>query len=385
MEIHVTGLRGIPGVMGGVESHCQEILPRIKAQNLDFDIAVLCRSPYVENDRREYRNLRLIPLPAPKLRSLEAIVATFIAILYAFVSRARAIHIHAIGPSLLAPLARILGLKVIVTHHGADYERAKWGSFAKLVLRLGERSSLIWAHKVIAVSPSIARDLKRLFPSQAHKVVYIPNGAPQFPTGGERSETVLHRLGVEKGNFILAVGRLVPEKGLHDLIDAFEARKEGPARKLLIAGGADHGSPYARKLLDRASDNVIFAGVQSHDALKTLYDHCALFVLPSYHEGLPISALEAASCSAPMVLSDIPANRDLGFDEAHYFPAGDVMRLAEILEGPFEALVGDVEVVRRRFDWDRSARSTARIYRALVTPTSAAAPIPDPIGSGVID
>jgi glycosyltransferase involved in cell wall biosynthesis len=383
MEIHVTGLRGIPGVMGGVESHCQELLPRIKAQNPDFDIAVLCRSPYVENERREYRNIRLISLPSPRQRSLEAIVATFIAILYAFIKRARAIHIHAIGPSLLTPLARILGLKVIVTHHGADYERAKWGRFAKLVLRLGERSCLIWAHKVIAVSPSIARDLKRLFPSQKHKVVYIPNGAPQFAPGTERPEAVLHRLGVEKGNFILAVGRLVPEKGFHDLIDAFEASSESTTRKLLIAGGADHGSPYARKLLDRASGNVVFAGIQSHDVLKLLYDHCALFVLPSYHEGLPIAALEAASCSAPIALSDIPANRDLGFGEAHYFPAGDVSRLAEILEGPFEALVGNVEVVRRRFDWDRTAMSTARIYRGLAAAT---APIHDnPVGSGVIE
>ena len=208
--------------------------------------------------------------------------------------------------------------------------------------------------------------------------------APQFPPGGKRSEAVLCRLGLEKGNFILAVGRLVPEKGLHDLIDAFEARTAGPARKLLIAGGADHGSPYACKLLDRASDNVIFAGIQSHDVLKTLYDHCALFVLPSYHEGLPIAALEAASCSAPIALSDIPANRDLGFGEAHYFPAGDVSQLSKILEGPFEALVGDVEVVRRRFDWDRSAIITAKIYRGFASAATATYQ-EDPVGSGLVD
>lgn len=384
MRIHVTGLRGIPGVMGGIESHCQELLPRIKARHPDLDITVLCRAPYVDHGRREYRNIQLVPLPSPRRRSLEAIVATFIAILYAFVSRARAIHIHAIGPSLLAPLARILGLKVVVTHHGADYERAKWGMFAKLVLRLGERSSLIWAHKVIAVSPSIARDLKRLFPSQAHKVVYIPNGAPRLPSGRERPGAVLHRLGVQRGNFILAVGRLVPEKGFHDLIDAFEASADGSGRKLLIAGGADHESPYARALLERASDTIVFAGVQPHEVLKALYDHCALFVLPSYHEGLPIAVLEAASCSAPIALSDIPANRDIGLGDAHYFAAGDVGRLTHILAGPFGDLVGDTDVVRRRFDWDRSAMSTARIYRGFAPP--AASPLrDDPIGSGIID
>jgi glycosyltransferase involved in cell wall biosynthesis len=384
MEIHVTGLRGIPGVMGGVESHCQELLPRIKAKNPDLDISVLCRAPYVEGDRREYRNLRLVPLPSPRHRSLEAIVATFIAILYAFAKRARAIHIHAIGPALLAPLARILGLKVIVTHHGADYERAKWGAFARLVLRLGERSSLIWAHRVIAVSPSIASGLKRLFPSQAHKVVYIPNGAPRLPSGTEKPEAVLDRMGLARGDFILTVGRLVPEKGFHYLVDAFEACATAPARKLVIAGGADHESDYARALLDRAGDRVVFAGILPHEVLKALYDNCALFVLPSYHEGLPIAALEAASCSAPMLLSDIPANRDIGLGDAHYFPVGDVSRLARMLEGPFQILASDADAVRRRFDWERSAMSTARIYRGFITP--APSPMRDsPLGSSVVD
>lgn len=384
MEIYVTGLRGIPGVMGGVESHCQELLPRIKNYNPDLDITVLCRAPYVDGGRREYRNIRLHPLPSPRQQSLEAIVATFIAIIYAVIRRAQAIHIHAIGPALLAPIARILGLKVVVTHHGADYERAKWGKFAKWALRLGERSSLIWAHKVIAVSPSLARELKRLFPSQAHKVVYIPNGAPRLPGSAEKPDAVLGRFGIERGNFVLAVGRLVPEKGFHDLIDAFASGSSGSGRKLVIAGGADHDSAYARALLERARDDVVFAGVQPHETLKTLYDHCGLFVLPSYHEGLPIAALEAASCSAPMILSDIPANRDIGLNDANYFPAGDVARLAQILEGPFEALASDAEMVRRRFDWDKSAISTARIYRAFLTP---AAPRlrDEPVGSSATD
>src|SRR3546814_710463 len=175
MRIHVTGLRGIPGVMGGIESHCEELLPRIKARNADLDITVLCRAPYVDGERRVHRGIALAPLPSPRSKSLEAIVATFIAILYAWIRGAQIIHIHAIGPALLCPLARILGLHVIVTHHGADYERAKWGAFAKLTLRLGERSALIWAHRVIAVSPSLASQLTMLFPSQGYKVTYIPN------------------------------------------------------------------------------------------------------------------------------------------------------------------------------------------------------------------
>src|SRR3546814_19989922 len=111
MRIHVTGLRGIPGVMGGIESHCEELLPRIKARNADLDITVLCRAPYVDGERRVHRGIALAPLPSPRSKSLEAIVAAFIPILYAWIRGAQIIHIHAIGPAWLCPLARITGLQ----------------------------------------------------------------------------------------------------------------------------------------------------------------------------------------------------------------------------------------------------------------------------------
>src|SRR5688572_29037825 len=101
MKIHVTGLRGIPGVMGGVESHCEELMPRIKARNADLEITILCRAPYVPEGPKSYRGLTLQPLPSPQSKSLEAIVATFIAILYTFIRRVDVVHIHGIGPALL--------------------------------------------------------------------------------------------------------------------------------------------------------------------------------------------------------------------------------------------------------------------------------------------
>lgn len=379
MRIHVTGLRGMPGVMGGIESHCEELLPRVKAHNPDLDIAVLCRAPYVPEGRRSFKGVDLVPLPSPKSKYLEAIVATFIAILYAFVSRAKVVHIHAIGPSLLAPLARILGLHVVVTHHGADYERAKWGKLARLALRLGEHASLIWAHRVIAISPSLAARLKEVFPTQAYKVVYIPNGAPKLPDTEPDTEAAIRRLGLAPKSYILAVGRLVPEKGFDDLIDAFETGNQPEGRKLVIVGGADHHSDYVHALHERASDRVLFLGVQPRSMIKCLYEHCELFAMPSHHEGLPIAALEAASCSAPMVLSDIAANLDLEFGPDHYFPVGDVRALARRLEGTHDRLAVESRLVQRRFDWDVSAIQTADLYRSLV-PRQAIRQSREPIG-----
>ncbi|MCF8708226.1 glycosyltransferase family 4 protein [Rhizorhapis sp. SPR117] len=384
MKIHVTGLRGIPRVMGGVESHCEELLPRIKMHNADFEVSVLCRAPYVDERVRTHRGIDIVPLLSPRSKSLEAIVATFIAILYAWYKGAHVLHIHAIGPALLAPFARILGLNVIVTHHGADYERAKWGAFARLALRLGERSALIWAHHVIAVSPSLAGNLKRIFPSQAHKVTYIPNGAPHLPSDGCDPKATLDGLGLQPENFILAVGRLVPEKGFDDLINAFEASDQPEGRKLAIAGNADHETDYVRALRMRASDRVIFLNFQPRPVLKCLYENCGLFVMPSYHEGLPIAALEAASCAAPMILSDIAANRDLGLSTTRYFPVGDIERLRHMLEGTHQSEAAEAQMVKARFDWDKSASSTAALYRSF-EPAPAIAMRKERIGTRLVD
>jgi glycosyltransferase involved in cell wall biosynthesis len=361
--ICVTGLRGFPHVMGGIESHCEELLPRIKAIWPDHHSVVLGRAPYLPGPVGEHRGVEIIGIPCPRSQNLEAVVSTFLAVLSARKRSAGLIHIHAIGPGLLAPLARLLGLKVVVTHHGTDYHRAKWGLVARTALRAGEWLALSFANRVIAVSPSLAAQLRESFPKRAHAISYIPNGTSDLP-GDADPELVLERLGLEDGNFLLAVARLVPEKGLHDLIDAYE--RSNCTAKLVIAGSADHESEYARELLARAGERVIFAGVQSRATLKCLYEHCALFVMPSYHEGLPIAALEAASCGARMLLSDIPANLDIALDPQNYFPVGDVGELTERLNADCAGFQVDRDAVRARFSWDKAAEDTLDVYRTTL-------------------
>ncbi|UVO49028.1 glycosyltransferase family 4 protein [Sphingomonas sp. SUN019] len=361
--ICVTGLRGFPGVMGGIESHCEELLPRIAALDPDQPIVALGRAPYLPARRQTYRGVEVVGLPGPRSKNFETILSTLLAIFDARRRGARVLHIHAIGPAILTPLARLVGLRVVVTHHGADYERAKWGRVATWALRLGERAALDWADRIVAISPSLADGLRARFPHKAEVIHYIPNGAPALPAV-ENDEDVLARLGIGDTPFLLAVGRLVPEKGLHDLIAAH--RKSGTTRKLVIVGGADHASHYARDLIAAAGPDVIFAGVQSRDVLGALYRRCALFVMPSYHEGLPIAALEAASGGAAMVLSDIPANLDIGLPRANYVPVGDVDRLAAMLGSDEFTLRVDGAAVRARFSWDRAAVETLALYRALL-------------------
>lgn len=379
--ICVTGLRGFPHVMGGIESHCEELLPRIKTLWPDHRSVVLGRAPYLPEREGEHRGVEIIGIPCPRSQHFEAVVSTFLSVLSARKRGAGLIHIHAIGPGLLAPVARLLGLKVVVTHHGTDYHRAKWGLLARSALRAGEWLALNFANRVIAVSPSLTAQLRQSFPKRAEAISYIPNGTSDLP-GDADPALILERMGLEDGNFLLAVARLVPEKGLHDLIDAHE--RSNCKAKLVIAGSADHESDYARELLARASDRVVFAGVQSRATLKCLYEHCALFVMPSYHEGLPIAALEAASCGARMLLSDIPANLDIGLDAANYFPVGDVEALAQRLDADCAEFGIDHDSVRARFSWDKAAEDTLGVYRAALAERPATARR-SPTSPGVVE
>jgi glycosyltransferase involved in cell wall biosynthesis len=362
-RICVTGLRGIPGVMGGVESHCEEILTRVARLAPDLSIEVLARRPYVNPRIRSHHALKVTPLPSPKGRSSEAIVSTIIGVLHAARRRARVVHIHAIGPALAAPLARLLRMHVVMTHHGADYDRAKWGRLARAMLHLGERLGMQSADAVIAVAPSLAEQLRQRYPRHARKVRYIPNGAPALAEVGDAA-TVLSQLGVAPRDYILAVGRLVPEKGFDLLIDAIRA--SGTPRMLLIVGGSDHETPYSRKLRAKAGEGVIFAGVRPRSVLRHLYTNADLFVLPSSHEGLPISALEAGSLGCPLLLSDIQPNRDLGLPEHNYFRSGDRDDLAARLGEEGRSFVIDVPAFTSRFDWDAIAAATLEVYRSVI-------------------
>jgi len=141
MKIVVVGTRGIPNILGGVETHCEELFPRI-ANNKDFDVTIIRRKSYVHDNLTEYNGVHLIDIKAPKSESLEALVHTFKAIIIAKKLHADIVHIQAIGPALLTPFARLLGMKVVFTHHGPDYDRDKWGKIAKATLKLGENDSI---------------------------------------------------------------------------------------------------------------------------------------------------------------------------------------------------------------------------------------------------
>jgi glycosyltransferase involved in cell wall biosynthesis len=356
-------MRGIPGVMGGVESHCEELLPRLAQRAPWLDIVAIGRKPYIGSEESSFRGVRVVPLWSPTRQSVETLVSSFLGVLHARRIGAKAVHIHAVASGLIAPLARALGMKVILTIHGADYQRAKWGRMARTVLRLGERLGVNHADAVICVAPSLTKHLQQCYPERADRISFVPNGSPPLPAAGDEAQ-LLSSFGLKKGKFLLGVGRLEPGKGFELLIEAH--RKSGDKRKLVIVGGAHHEADYAAALKRSAGEQVIFTGMQPREVLAHLYRTASLFVLPSLHEGLPICALEAGSVGCPLLLSDIPGNRDLGLPDKHYFTSGDADALSHALRVPADSY-SVAPGMFATFDWERIAAKTLAIYDAVTS------------------
>lgn len=363
MKICAIGLRGIPDVMGGIESHCQQLYPRMVEKG--DSVVVIARSPYVSGNKYTYKGVDVVSVWTLKHKFLETFMHTFFAILYARIFvHPDVVHLHAIGPALFTPLARLLGMKVVVTHHGADYDRQKWNGLAKFILRSGEKMGVLFSNKMFVVGKTLTNRLKKEFSNQAGKIEYVPNGMLPSFTGEISASALPKELGLSSNSYVLTVGRLVPEKGFHDLVAAYQ--KANTSLKLVIVGQADHQDEYACTLVEQGSDNIIFAGRRSGDELKALYKHARVFVLPSYHEGLPIVALEAISAGTPVILSDILPNKDIEAPVDSYFEVGDTASLANKLTN-LDSL--DLALDQNRylyiFNWDRIADNTLSLMKSV--------------------
>lgn len=359
MKIVITGTRGIPHIMGGVETHCEQLYPRLAA--MGFDLLLLRRRCYTESSAglTTYKGVALSDLYTPRRKSLEAIVHTFLAILRAKKERADLLHIHAIGPALLTPLAKLLGIKVVFTHHGPDYDRLKWGRAAKFILKLGERMGTTYADEVIVISTVIADLLRQSYGRNDTHLIY--NGVIRPVLSSETA--YIEQLGLKSKQYVVALGRFVEEKGFHHLIHAFKALGNS-SYQLVLAGDTDHPSAYSDSLKQQAKEaGVVLTGFIRGESLNQLMTHATLFVLPSYHEGLPIALLEAMSYNLPVLVSDIPANLQVkGLTAEDYFRVGDEQALTQALQHKLTSPLLSKEYDLSSYDWDYIAQQVAQCY-----------------------
>jgi len=382
MHIAMLGFRAVGQVSGGIEKVVEELSARLVARG--HEVTVFCRARYAENRAPEHRGIRLVYLPAIYTKHLEAISHTFLAV-WRTLLRYDIVHVHATGPALFAFLPRMTGRKVVVTVQGLDWRREKWGRFATAVLKLGAWAAARFPHVTVVVS----QDLKRHYAKQYHRdTVHVANGVS---VPARRPVDSIGRFGVSGNDYVLSLGRLVPEKGCHFLIEAFRGLETD--KKLLLVGEAGHTGDYVARLRDMAAgdDRIVFTGALYGEDKDEAYSNAACFVLPSTLEGMPLVLLEAMSYGCPVLCSNIPENIEVvspGSDNSGEIPRGPTKYgccftngSVEDLRTQLKQLLGDPDAARTRanaardyvreeLSWDRMTEHTEAVYRSLIAPRS---------------
>ncbi|MDD5341316.1 MAG: glycosyltransferase family 4 protein [Patescibacteria group bacterium] len=368
MKIYFIGQKGIPAIYGGVERHVEELSTRLAKEG--HEVFVYCRDHYTPENLNNYKGVNLIHLPTIKTKHLDAIVHTLLASLDVLKRDVDIIHYHAIGPSSLLWIPRLLKrkAKIVSTFHSDDRKHQKWGILARLCLGLGAYISVKWPHKTIAVSK---------YQSDVHgkefngELDYIPNGVPAVEKVG--SNLITKNWGLEANDYIVAVSRLIKHKGLHYLIRAYQMLKTD--KKLVIVGDANYTDDYFKHLKFLAGDNknIIFTGNQSGQTLAELYSNAYLFVQPSEAEGLSIALLEAMSYGKAVLVSDIEPNREAVSDIGMTFRTKSISDLSQklnyLLNHPeiVEVMGSELrERVALEYNWENVTRKTIALYKSIL-------------------
>lgn len=369
MKVAMIGHKRIPSREGGVEVVVEELSTRLT--DLNYEVEAYNRSGYhvsgkdFGNGRRKYYNgIRIIIVPTFKNGKLNAIVYSALATLRALFGGYDVIHYHAEGPCSMLFIPKLFGIRVVATIHGLDWQRAKWGNFASKVLKFGEKMAAKYADEVIVLSKNVQQYFLDTYGRETH---YISNGISR-PEIKEVKE-IEEKYGLHKDEYILFLARIVPEKGLHYLIEAFGQIQTD--KKLVIAGGSSHSLDYMKQIEEMAAkdDRIIMTNFVQGRVLEELYSNSYLFVLPSDIEGMALTLLEAMSYGNCCLVSDIHENTEVVEDRAVSFAKGDVQDLKEKLE----YLLRHTEEVEKfkqqsadficnKYSWDDVVEQTIKLY-----------------------
>lgn len=373
LRIAMIGHKRIPSREGGVEIVVEELAVRMAAMGHHVDAynryghhvsGKKYEQEYGWKGRKFYKGVRVYIVPTFRASSLNAIVYSFFATVRAMFGRYDVFHFHAEGPSVMVWLPRLFHKRIVVTVHGLDWQRAKWGNLASYVIKLGEKMAAKYADEVIVLS----RNVQQYFADTYHRdVTYIPNAIDRPEP--RQAQMITEKYGLAKGEYLLSLGRIVPEKGVHYLIEAFAKIKTD--KKLVIAGGNSHAVEYMDQIhrMVAQDERIIMTDFVQGQVLEELYSNAYAFVLPSDVEGMALTLLEAMSYGNCCLVSDICENTEVVEDKALVFHKGDVQDLRRQLE----YMLAHPEAVREygkhsadyicgKYNWDEVVQETLKLY-----------------------
>lgn len=370
LKVGMFGHKRVPSREGGIEIVVEELAKRMVKDG--HQVTCYNRAghhvsgaEYDAEIKSEYEGIRLKTVPTIERKGLAAVSSSFFAALCCAFGRYDVIHIHAEGPALFCWIPKLFGKKVIVTVHGLDHARSKWGGLASKCILMGEKNAVKYADEIIVLSKGVQDYFKQTY---GRKTRFIPNGVNRPET--RLAKLITEKFGLEKGSYILFLGRLVPEKGLRYLIEAYKQVETD--KKLVIAGGSSDTDAFTQELkgLAKGDEHIIFTGFIQGQMLDELYSNAYAYCLPSDLEGMPLSLLEAMSYGNCCLTSGIAECAEVVEDKALIFKKSDVKDLREKLQfacghpeevKKFKSEAADF--ICRKYNWDDVVKQTLRLYQ----------------------
>lgn len=370
LNIAMFGQKRIPSREGGVEIVVEELSKRM-VQNGNGVTCYNRRGHHVSGsefdskDVENYEGINIKTVPTIEIKGLAAVSSSFFAALCCAFGKYDVVHIHAEGPAFFSWLPKLFHKRVVVTIHGIDWKREKWESgFASKFIRQGEKNAVKYADEIIVLSKGVQ---DYFMDTYGIKTYFIPNGVnkPEICN----AELITEKFGLEKDSFILYLGRLVPEKGIKYLIEAF--KKVDTDKKLVIAGGSSDTDEFANELkkLAKVDKRIIFTGFVQDQMLSELYSNAYVYVLPSDLEGMPLSLLEAMSYGNCCLVSSIQECVEVVEDKAVIFEKASVNDLINKLQNicNHKDKVSELkrmaaEFILNKYNWDDVVTKTEDIY-----------------------
>lgn len=372
MKIAMIGHKRIPSREGGVEVVVEELSTRLVKEGHQVDVYnrkgknVQDKNADKKNSRiKEYKGVRIITIPTINKKGIDALLYSILATIRALFGNYDIIHYHAEGPCAMLWLPHLFGIRTVATIHGLDWQRAKWGGLATKYIKFGEKIAAKYADEIIVLSKGVEKYFKETYGRNTN---FIPNGVNK-PTI-RKPRIIKEKYGLNEDSYILFLARIVPEKGLHYLIQAYEKIKTN--KKLVIAGGASHTNDYLNKIKEMIKDNpnIIMTGFVQGEELDELYSNCYLYCLPSDVEGMPLSLLEAMSYGCRCLVSDIEENRSVIEQNGMTFEHGSIenlkVQLKKALDN-FNVIDGELiqQEIIKKYNWDEVMNKTLEIYKDL--------------------
>ena len=364
MHIAIIGSRGYPYIYSGYETFVKELVERLVDK--DLSITVYCHRNLFSERPTSINGVKLIYIPTIEMKSLSQLIHSFLSTIHAcFTDIDILLYVNsANGPFGL--ITKLFGKKTLINVDGVEWKRPKWKG---LGARYFYFSSKI-ACKLFDVIITDAEEMRKIYLNEfncdSEVIAYGANIRKSM------EPTLIEEYFLEKGQYYLIVGRLIPDNNSDLIINEFI--KSNTTKKLVVVGDVPYKDKYADNIKQIDDKRLIFTGyITDQVLLAELYHNCFVYFHGHEYGGTNPTLLKALAYGCSILALDTVFSKEVldGENYGLYFSKeeGSLVKKIEELEGDYDLVVGYRKKSRNRiaenYTWDKIVNQYLKLLYSL--------------------